>query len=133
GRAGALEHGRGARPAEDLRGPPPLQRRDVHRRVPDAGIRDGAEAVRVRLQREGEPLGDHGPRVSEGEAEAARLADELRPADHRGGGGELREPGRVAAGAPARGAGPEAPLRPGPAEKHPDIREAAVELVTTRT
>jgi len=45
-------------PAEDLRGAQALQRRHLHRRVPHRGLRGRAEALRLRLQREGEPLGE---------------------------------------------------------------------------
>ena len=39
------------------------------------------------------------PRVPQGEGQAAAGADQLRPADHRGGGRQLREPQRAAPGA----------------------------------
>ena len=42
---------------EDLRGPQALQRRHLHRHVPDRRVRDRAEAVRLRLQREAQHAG----------------------------------------------------------------------------
>ena len=56
----------------------------------------GAEALHLRLQREAPALGDRRARVQEGEGEAPPHAHQLRPAGHRGGGRELREPRRAA-------------------------------------
>ncbi len=80
--------------------------------VPHRRVRDRAEAVRLRLQREAEQLGDPRPRVPEGEEEAAPAAHQLRPADHRGRRRQLREPRRAAARAQARRRGPQAATTP---------------------
>ena len=133
----------GPRAGEDLRGPQALQRRHLHRHLPHCRVRDGAEAVRLRLQREAEQLGDPRPRVPQGEEQAAQPAHQLRAAHHRGGGRQLREPGRAAPGPQARRAGPQAattrarrsgtsrPSGAGPATSSPRSRGRACACVST--
>jgi len=91
----------------------------------------GAEAVRLRLQREGEPLGDPRPRVPESEAQAAAAAHQLRGSriieviD-----GNFENRGELCSRQPPRRRRPAHRLRQGHADESAGDVAAAVGIVT---
>ena len=78
----ALGQGAGPRPGEDLRGPAGLQRRELHRRVHDAGVHREAQVLSVRPRPAHRPAPDRQPRPAAHQADDALPADQHGPAVH---------------------------------------------------
>ena len=104
-------------PPEDLRGPQDLQRRDVHRRVPDRGVLRAPQALRLRLR----PA--HAASYVIVDRDWRKVKERLLfsahqpgPADHPRRGRQLRQPRRAVPEAPLRGRAP----RRGEGARHPE-------------